>query len=77
MRHKDVIYSVLGFNLDAVITYKDIDGSEKPITTTCTTTSYNGTELPRIGTNTFVEGFFNNFNADLLDKIRDYQRKNF
>lgn len=77
MIKKDVIYSVLGFNLDADIKYKDADGVEKSIITTCTTTPYTGTELPRIGTNVFVEGFFDNYNSDLLDKIRDYQRKNY
>jgi hypothetical protein len=76
MTKKDVIQSVLGFNLNADIKYKDANGIEKSIMTTCTTTPYTGTELPRISTNVFTEGFFNNYNAELLDKIRDYQRKN-
>jgi len=77
MSNEKLITSVLGFNFNIDITYKDSDGTDKPIATTCHTVEYTGEEKARVGTNMCPEEYFTNFNYELLRKIKDYQRRNF
>ena len=77
MSNEKLITSVLGFNFNIDITYKDSDGIDKSIPTTCHTVEYTGDEKPRVGTNMCPDEYFTNFNYDLLRKIKDYQRRNF
>jgi hypothetical protein len=74
---KYIIKSVLGFNLDVSITYKNEKGEDVPICKGCTSVPYVGTERPQIGISNAYTRFFTNFNQELLDKIRDYQSKNY
>ena len=66
----NTITSVLGFNLDAEIT--DNEGNVLASGTTC---NYIPEEKPNYIYNTNYSKW-TNFNKDLLDKIRDYQKYN-
>ena len=66
----NTITSVLGFNLDAEIT--DNEGNVLASGTTC---NYIPKEKPNYVYNTNYSKW-TNFNKDLLDKIRDYQKYN-
>ena len=66
----NTITSVLGFNLDAEIT--DNEGNVLASGTTC---NYTPEEKPNYVYNTNYSKW-TNFNKDLLDKIRDYQKYN-
>ena len=66
----NTITSVLGFNLDAEIT--DNEGNVLASGTTC---NYIPEEKPNYVYNTNYSKW-TNFNKDLLDKIRDYQKHN-
>jgi hypothetical protein len=76
-RFNNVITSVLGFNLKADVTYIDDDGIERPIPVGATSMPYLGNEKAIVGTTLMSTSFFTNYNEDLLNKIRDYQRQNF
>ena len=66
----NTITSVLGFDLDAEIT--DNEGNVLASGTTC---NYIPEEKPNYIYNTNYSKW-TNFNKDLLDKIRDYQKYN-
>jgi hypothetical protein len=66
----NTITSVLGFDLDAEIT--DNEGNVLASGTTC---NYIPEEKPNYVYNTNYSKW-TNFNKDLLDKIRDYQKYN-
>ncbi len=66
----NTITSVLGFDLDAEIT--DNEGNVIASGTTC---NYIPEEKPNYVYNTNYSKW-TNFNKDLLDKIRDYQKYN-
>ena len=66
----NIITSVLGFDLDAEIT--DNEGNVLASGTTC---NYIPEEKPNYVYNTNYSKW-TNFNKDLLDKIRDYQKYN-
>jgi hypothetical protein len=68
---KNVIYSVLGFDLNAEIT--DNEGNVIPSGTTC---NYIPEEKPQHTSNIDYYNRWTNFNTDLLSKIRDYKRLN-
>ena len=74
----NLITSVLGFDLDATVTYVDNIGDEKELKKGCTTIPYTGVGKPVIGTIIPIcyKKVFTNFNQDLLNKIRDYKSKN-
>lgn len=74
---KDIITSVIGFNFDVNITYTNEEGKEVSICKGCRYVPYNGTEQAQIGISGAYKRFFTNFNQDLLNKIRDYQSKNY
>ena len=68
---KNIIYSVLGFDLNAEIT--DNEGNVIPSGTTC---NYIPKETPHYSSNVDYYNRWTNFNTDLLSKIRDYKRLN-
>ena len=74
----NLITSVLGFDLDATVTYVDNIGDEKELSKGYTTIPYTGVDKPVIGKIIPIcyKKVFTNFNQDLLNKIRDYKSKN-
>jgi hypothetical protein len=77
LNNKNIITSVIGFNLDVRITYTNEQGEEIPICKGCKYVPYTGTEKAQIGVSHAYARFFTNFNHELLNKIRDYQSKNY
>jgi|Laugrefa1bdmlbdn_1035148.scaffolds.fasta_scaffold41815_2 hypothetical protein len=74
---EQVIKSVLGFKFDSRVTYIDENGEEKVIEPKCRVLPYMGKEQAKIGTQSLCRKFFTNFDESLLQKIRDYQSKNY
>jgi len=74
---KYIIKSVIGFDLDVRVTYKNDQGEELSICKGCKYVPYTGTEKAQIGVSQAYARFFTNFNHELLNKIRDYQSKNY
>jgi hypothetical protein len=74
---EQVIKSVLGFRFDSRVTYIDENGKEKVIEPKCKVMPYIGEEKAKISTHSLCKNFFTNFDESLLQKIRDYQSKNY
>jgi hypothetical protein len=74
---RNVIKSVLGFNLNVTVTYQNDEGEEVPICNGCRSVPYLGNEKANVGTSVAYGNFFTNFNQALLSKIKDYQSKNY
>ena len=66
------IDSVLGFNMD--IDLKDNDGN--PVKIGVKTVSFKIVGAPNVGTKIGGHSWFTNYNEQLLNKIRDYRRRN-
>lgn len=66
------ITSVLGFNLD--IDLRDHEGN--PIKKGAKVVNSVATDAPNVGTKIGGERWFTNFNEPLLNKIRDYRKRN-
>lgn len=69
---KELINSVLGFNLKADIT--NIEGELIPVG--IKTTIYPVSKMERINYRIVDKGFFTHYNEALLAKIRDFRRIN-
>lgn len=70
--HINVIDSVLGFNLKTEI----FDNEGNPLKTGARVVTTTTTDAPNVGTKIGGERWFTNFNEQLLNKIRDYRRRN-
>ena len=75
--NEKIIKSVLGFNFDVKVTYTDEQGKEVVIEPKARMIPYLGKEKANVGSNCICRKFFTNFDEGLLQKIRDYQNKNF
>ena len=75
----DVITSVLGFNFTCNLQVKDENGNQKILTGGVKSSVYPTSIEGRveIGKSHLNTGFFTNYNAKLLEKIKDYQKRNF
>ena len=68
-----VFTSVLGFNFELNL----VDNDGQPIRTGARRVDcYLSSETPNVGTKIGGESWFTNFNEPLLNKIRDYRRRN-
>ena len=67
-----IFTSVLGFNFDV----KLVDNDGNPIKTGAKVVVVTNTGAPSVGTRIGGEKWFTNFNEPLLNKIRDYRRRN-
>jgi len=64
--------SVLGFNFNVTI----VDNEGNPLKTGAKMVTAVTTDAPKVGTKIGGHSWFTNYNDQLLNKIRDYRRKN-
>ncbi len=64
--------SVLGFNFNVTI----VDNEGNPLKTGARLVFVPNEEAPQIGTKIGGQSWFTNYNDQLLNKIRDYRRRN-
>ena len=64
--------SVLGFNFNVTI----VDNEGNPLKTGAKMVTGVTTDAPKVGTKIGGHSWFTNYNDQLLDKIRDYRRRN-
>lgn len=67
-----VFTSVLGFNFDVTI----VDNEGNPLKTGAKVVTTTTTDAPNVGTKIGGQNWFTNYNEQLLNKIRDYRRRN-
>lgn len=75
----DVITSVLGFNFTCNLQVKDENGNVKVLTGGVKSSVHPASIEGRveIGKSHLNTSFFTNFDSKLLEKIKDYQKRNF
>lgn len=67
-----IFTSVLGFDFNVTI----VDSEGNPLKTGVKVVVDTITEAPNVGTKTGGQSWFTNYNDQLLNKIRDYKRRN-
>lgn len=67
-----VFTSVLGFNFDVTI----VDNEGNPLKTGAKVVTTTTIDAPNVGTKIGGQNWFTNYNEQLLNKIRDYRRRN-
>ena len=67
-----VFTSVLGFNFNVTI----VDNEGIPLKTGARVVTEVSTNAPNVGTKIGGQNWFTNYNEQLLNKIRDYRRRN-
>jgi hypothetical protein len=67
-----IFTSVIGFNFNVTI----MDPEGNPLKTGAKVIYPKCTDIPNVGTKIGGERWFTNFNEQLLNKIRDYRRRN-
>jgi len=67
-----IFTSVIGFNFELNL----VDNDGQPIRTGARRVEHLSSETPSVGTKIGGEKWFTNFNEPLLNKIRDYRRRN-
>ena len=72
MMENKIFTSVIGFNFELNL----VDNDGQPIRMGARRIDYLSSDTPIVGTKIGGEKWFTNFNEPLLNKIRDYRRRN-